>query len=197
MAAFVLGPGLTTDDRSGEQVRALVSGVDQPVVLDAGALDAIATGAERLAGSSERTSCLRDRQALAVLTPHDGEFARLMGDPPGSDRVQAARRAAKAYASVVLLKGPVTVVAHPDGRVLLSNAGDERLATAGSGDVLSGIIGAGLALGLEPFAAAGVGAELHGRAASLGYRRGLVAGDLPELVARVLSSLPSREGGKQ
>ena len=122
-----------------------------------------------------------------VLTPHDGEFRVLTGRLPGSDRVADCRRAAAALGAVVLLKGPTTVVAHPDGRVLLSIAGDQRLATAGSGDVLAGVIATGLAGGLDPLTAAALGAELHGQASLLGYRVGLVAGDLPSLVAEALS----------
>ncbi len=188
VAAFVLGPGLSTDDRVGSQVRRLIAATDQPLVIDAGALDAIAVGGVPVSVGSDRASCLRDRQFPAVLTPHDGEFARLMGQAPGRDRVRSARVAAAAYRSVVLLKGPTTIVAGPDGRVLLSQAGDARLATAGTGDVLSGVIAAGLALGLDPFLAAGLGAELHGRAASTGHRSGLIASDLPELIANLLSS---------
>jgi NAD(P)H-hydrate repair Nnr-like enzyme with NAD(P)H-hydrate dehydratase domain len=89
----------------------------------------------------------------------------------------------------VLLKGPATVVANPDGRVLVVTAGDERLATAGTGDVLSGIIGALLAQGLSAFEAAAVGAWIHGRAGRLGPRRGLIASDLLPLIPQVLDSL--------
>lgn len=187
IGAFVIGPGLSPDDRVGAQMRKLVEAVEQPVVLDAGALDAVAEGSD----AAGKADCLRARNTPAVLTPHDGEFARLMGEGPGPDRLAAARAAAKRYASIVLLKGPTTVVAHPDGRALLSNAGDARLATAGTGDVLSGVIGAGLAKGLDPFLAAGLGAELHGRAASRGFAEGLVAGDVPDLVAELLSSASS------
>jgi ADP-dependent NAD(P)H-hydrate dehydratase / NAD(P)H-hydrate epimerase len=108
---------------------------------------------------------------------------------PGRDRMDAARRLAEQVGAVVLLKGPATVVAEPGGRVLVVTAGDERLATAGTGDVLSGIIGALLAQGLPGFAAAAAGAWIHGQAGRLGPARGLVAGDLPALVPRVLESL--------
>jgi NAD(P)H-hydrate epimerase len=124
-----------------------------------------------------------------VLTPHDGEFARVTGAAPGPDRIGAARSAAAELGAVVALKGPTTVVAHPDGRALISTAGDKRLASAGTGDVLAGLIGAGLAGGLDPFLAAGLGAELHGRAARVGFDRGFVASDLPPLVAQLLDDL--------
>jgi NAD(P)H-hydrate epimerase len=104
------------------------------------------------------------------------------------DRIGDVRALAARTGAVVLLKGPTTVVAAPDGRVLLAAAGSPRLATAGSGDVLSGIIGAFLARGVDPLLAAALGAHVHGRAASLGRPEGLLAGDLPELVADVLSA---------
>ncbi len=196
VAAFVLGPGLPVDDRVGVEVRHCLASIERPMVVDAGAIDAVAVGGVPAAIGSDRASCLRDRSIPAVLTPHDGEFERLMGEKPGPDRLRSARLAAESYRSIVLLKGPTTVVAAPDGRVLLSRAGDARLATAGTGDVLSGIIAAGLALGLDPFMAAGLGAELHGRAASSGYRTGLIASDLPELVAGVLSSIAAGESAE-
>ena len=87
----------------------------------------------------------------------------------------------------MLLKGSTTVVAEPGGRVLLATAGSSRLATAGTGDVLSGVIGACLARGLAALEAAGLGAHVHGRAGERGLAEGLVAGDLPDLVAAVLS----------
>ncbi len=177
VAALILGPGLSTDDHTAVEVRRVVAEASIPIVIDAGALDAV--GAD--------PQCLRRRSIPAVLTPHDGEFGRLLGHGPGPDRVAAAREAAAHLGAVVLLKGPATVVADPSGRALISIGGDERLATAGTGDVLSGIIGAGLALGLEPFVAAALGAEVHGRASLLGPSVGLVAGDIPELTARLLS----------
>ena len=85
---------------------------------------------------------LRRRTVATVLTPHDGEYQLLTGERPQPDRIAAARALAAQTDCVVLLKGPATVVAHPDGNVLVSTTGDQRLATAGSGDVLSGIIGA-------------------------------------------------------
>jgi NAD(P)H-hydrate epimerase len=124
-----------------------------------------------------------------VLTPHDGEFARLAGAPPGVDRIGAARSLAERCGAVVLLKGPTTIVADPAGPVLLATAGSPRLATAGTGDVLSGAIGAFVARGVEPHRAAALAAHAHGRAAALGPPEGLVAGDLAELLGRWLSGL--------
>jgi NAD(P)H-hydrate epimerase len=181
--ALVLGPGLGRSDGVGAEVRALVSAASTPTVIDADGLYAL--GDTGLAAAVIRAR--PPGAAPVVLTPHDGEFARLAGAPPGEDRVAAARSMAASCGAVVLLKGSTTVVAAPDGRVLFAAAGDARLATAGTGDVLSGVIGAFLAAGVPPLEAAGLGAHVHGRAARSGYDFGLVAGDLPDLVARFLS----------
>ncbi|MGH9019348.1 MAG: ADP-dependent NAD(P)H-hydrate dehydratase, partial [Acidimicrobiales bacterium] len=125
----------------------------------------------------------------AVLTPHDGEFASLTGAAPGPDRIQAARSLAAEAGAVVLLKGPTTVVADPGGAGLLVTAGSPRLATAGTGDVLSGTIAAFAARGLPLVEAAGLAAHVHGRAAALGPPEGLVAGDLADLIGRWLSDV--------
>ena len=129
-----------------------------------------------------------------VLTPHDGEYFRLTGRSPGPDRMAAARSLAADTGTVILLKGPTTVVAAPDGRVLLTAAGDARLATAGTGDVLSGIIGAFLARGVSPLEAAATAAHVHGRLATApGLKElpstGVVAGDLSARLVSVLAGL--------
>ena len=126
---------------------------------------------------------------LSVLTPHDGEYERLAGHPPGQNRMSAARHLAAATGATVLLKGSTTVVADGEGRVLVSVTGDARLATAGTGDVLSGVIGSLLAQGVHPLRAAGAGAWLHGMASTLGPRRGLVAGDVADRLPAVLDGL--------
>ena len=129
---------------------------------------------------------LRERRAATVLTPHDGEFERLAGGPPGFDRFAAARRLAAATGAVVLLKGPTTLVAEPAGFVRAVTTGDQRLASAGTGDVLAGTIGALLASGMAPFDAAAAGAWLHGTAASLQPAAGLVAGDVAAAIPRAI-----------
>jgi NAD(P)H-hydrate epimerase len=184
--AAVVGPGLADTAANRAEVARWWAEAEVPSVLDAGALACLAAVLSGDAG--EATDRPRPR-VRHVLTPHDGEYARLAGHRPGPDRIAAARDLAAAVEAVVLLKGPTTVVADPDGRVLVSTAGDARLATAGTGDVLSGIVGAGLAGGLSPWEAAGLAAELHGRAALAGPSVGLVASDLPELVAALLSGL--------
>lgn len=177
--AVVIGPGLPVEE---PHIEAYLANATTPTVFDAGAFDALGALAERSAGA------LFDPDGpLHVLTPHDGEFQRLTGEPPGENRIAAARTASVDLGAVVLLKGPTTVVANPHGRVLISTAGDQRLGTAGTGDVLAGIIAAGISGGLDPFLAAGVGAELHGTGGLSGYRVGMTSGDLPSLVAAVLS----------
>jgi NAD(P)H-hydrate epimerase len=112
------------------------------------------------------------------------------GSAPGDDRLAAARDLARRVGAVVLLKGSLTAVAAPQGElpdVLLAAAGGPALATAGTGDVLSGVIGAFLARGVPAHLAAALGAHVHGRAAALGRPEGLVAGDLPGLIAAWLS----------
>jgi ADP-dependent NAD(P)H-hydrate dehydratase / NAD(P)H-hydrate epimerase len=139
--------------------------------------------------SSTGASLLTSRRTgSTVLTPHDGEYEILVGRRPGPNRIEAARDLATLSGCVVLLKGSTTVVADASGRVEIVAVGDDRLATAGTGDVLSGIIGSFLAQGLGAFDAAACGAFVHGLAASRGTRIGLIATDLPLLVSELLSS---------
>jgi NAD(P)H-hydrate epimerase len=166
--ALVVGPGLGTRRSTAAAVRRLVARARVPLALDADGLNA-------LDGNLE---LLRERQAGTVLTPHDGEYARLMGAAPGADRVGAARRLAVESGCVALLKGPGTVIAEPTGRAVVNPTGGPWLATAGTGDVLSGIIGGFLARGAGPFEAAAAGAFVHGKAADAAGHSGLVAGDL-------------------
>ena len=177
--ALVVGPGLGRVAATGLAVRRLVPAAAVPLVLDADGLHALGT-------AEEAAAVLAGRTATTVLTPHDGEFTRLMGAPPGDDRMAAARDLAARTGTTVLLKGPTTVIADPSGQVLLSTAGDERLATAGTGDVLAGVVGAYLAQGLDGLRAAAGAAFVHGRAGHLGWRHGLVAGDLLDLLPTVL-----------
>ncbi|WP_426574163.1 NAD(P)H-hydrate dehydratase [Aquihabitans sp. McL0605] len=170
--SLAVGPGLGTGVATAAAVRATVAGTSTPVVVDGDGLRALGDGAASAVG--RRTTERPD----VVLTPHDGEFEALAGHPPVADRFAAARDLAATTGAVVLLKGPTTVVAHPDGRVLASNAGDARLATAGTGDVLTGLVAGLLAQGMAPLEAAASAALLHGAAGALAWRRGLVAGDL-------------------
>jgi NAD(P)H-hydrate epimerase len=150
----------------------------EPVVVDGDGLRALGT------------DCARLCHPTTVLTPHDGEFELLTTHRPGPDRVDAARRLADTANAVVLLKGPTTVVARPGGDVLLVDAGDARLATAGTGDVLSGAIAALVARGIDPWRAAAAAAYLHGRAAALGPATGVVAGDVAARLPAAVDELP-------
>jgi hydroxyethylthiazole kinase-like uncharacterized protein yjeF len=153
--AWVVGPGLGTDD-AAEQVVATVLASDVPVLVDADALTVCA----------RRPDLLRGRAAPTLLTPHDREYARF-GAEVGVDRVAAARALAADLGVHLLLKGDATVVAAPDGTARVNPTGSPVLATAGSGDVLSGAVGALLAQGLGALDAGAVGAYLHGRAGAL------------------------------
>lgn len=179
--ALVVGPGLGRSLETAAEVRRLLAGFGGPVVVDADGLYALGSGAEA-------ADALHRAAGSVVLTPHEGEFERLTGTRLGPDHVGAARRAAAELGAVVLLKGPTTVVAAPSGEVRLATRGSPRLATAGTGDVLSGVAGAFCARGVEPALAASLAAHVHGAAAALGAPQGLVASDLPDLVARWLSA---------
>ena len=177
--ALVVGPGLGREVATVDAVRRLVAVATPPLVVDADGLYAL--------GSAEEAAAVAGgRGAPTVLTPHDGEYERLAGHRPGPDRIAAARDLAARTRCTVLLKGSTTVVADPSGAVLVSTEGDERLATAGTGDVLAGVVGAYLAQGLDGLQAAAGAAFVHGRAGHLGWRHGLVAGDLLELLPAVL-----------
>ncbi|MCV7282001.1 bifunctional ADP-dependent NAD(P)H-hydrate dehydratase/NAD(P)H-hydrate epimerase [Mycolicibacterium flavescens] len=157
--SWVVGPGLGTDETGAAALWfALDSGL--PVIVDADGLTILAAHPDLVAG----------RNAPTVLTPHAGEFARLAGSAPGDDRVAATRGLADRLGVTVLLKGNVTVVAEPGGSVYLNPAGQSWAATAGSGDVLSGVIGALLAAGLPTGEAAAAAAFVHARAAELAAR---------------------------
>ena len=169
---WVCGPGLGQDAARAMLPKLLAAG--RQVVADADALGAHAGQPQALRGA-------------AVLTPHEGEFAKLFG-PSGSDRLAAARAAAASVGTVVLLKGSDTVIAAPDGRAAINGTGTPALATAGAGDVLSGLIAALLAGGMPAWEAACAGAWLHGRAGEM-LGVGLVAEDLPPAIARALRDI--------
>lgn len=171
--SWVVGPGLGTDGPARHAL-AEVLAATVPVIVDADAITLLAQDPELYAA-------LRARTDPTVLTPHDREFERLF--TLGDDRVAAARAAATASGAVVLLKGDATVVATPSGRAWLNPTGTPWLGTAGSGDVLSGLIGSLLAAGLEPGPAAATAAYLHGVAGQL------AAADGPPSAEDVLGSL--------
>jgi NAD(P)H-hydrate epimerase len=178
--SMVIGPGLGRSEAITSATCRCVASVDTALVVDGDAL--VALGAR--AGD-----VVRARTRPTVLTPHDGEYHALMGHDPGPDRVEATRALARHTHAVALLKGPTTVIAGPDGAAFVVLGGDARLATAGTGDVLSGIIGALLAQSVAPLAAAAVGAFLHGAAAIECPPFGMVAGDLARALPGVVSRL--------
>jgi NAD(P)H-hydrate epimerase len=174
--AVAIGPGLGRGDGTRELVRILLERLEQPVVLDADAL----WGLEPFT-----------RRAPTILTPHTGELARLLGataDEVDGYRLDAARRAASQFGCVVLLKGADTLVAEGRQGVLVAGYGQPSLATAGTGDVLTGVVAAFLAKGLEPRLAAAAGAVAHGLASRLvAAPVGLVASDLLPGLQRALA----------
>ena len=182
-SALAVGPGLGRSAAAMESVVDLVAAARCPVVVDGDGISAFA------AGSPGARTSLTSRVEPTILTPHDREFEILTGERPGSDRIASVREAAHDLDSTILLKGPVTIVAAPDGRVLVVDHGDERLATAGSGDVLTGMIGAALASGVSAPEAPAASAWLHAEAGHLGSSVGLLAGDLVETLPRALAGL--------
>ncbi|MBR0649352.1 NAD(P)H-hydrate dehydratase [Roseomonas terrae] len=171
--AWVVGPGLPATLDTLEQLAAIIGGGHRQVVVDAGALAAAAGQPERLRGA-------------AVLTPHTGEFTRLFGSP-GGDRLASARHAAARTGAIVLLKGPDTVIAAPDGRAAINRHAPAWLATGGTGDVLSGVIAALLGSGMPAFDAAAAAAWLHGEAGfRCGY--GLLAEDLATQLPQAMAA---------
>jgi ADP-dependent NAD(P)H-hydrate dehydratase / NAD(P)H-hydrate epimerase len=182
--AVVLGPGLGRGDGAAEFARAVAHDVKAPLLVDADGLNAHAG----------RLGPFRERSAPTVLTPHEGELARLLeldSDDVRAHRLPRAREAAERSGAVVLLKGDDTIVADPGGRVAISPGATPALATAGTGDVLSGLIGALLAKRLPAFEAAALGALAHafsGRAAAERFGADhVVAGDVIDALPQGLT----------
>jgi len=189
--AVALGPGIPTGAGMRAVVHALVSQLKLPMVIDADALNALGTEAPKL---------LNGAPAPRVLTPHPGEMGRLLGISIAevqSDRLVHARALAAATGAIVVLKGARTIVASPDGQAYINPFACSALATAGSGDVLTGVTGALLARRVDALAAAQVAVYLHGAAGAalepeLGD--GVVAGDLPRAIAGVMVRLARPAG---
>ena len=176
MSALLIGPGAGVDADTRARVLAML-GTGRPTLLDADALTVFQDDPAAL-----------DRAIIGpcVLTPHDGEFRRLF-DPAG-DKLTRARAAARRCGAVIVLKGTDTVVAAPDGRAVINANAPATLGTAGSGDVLGGIVLGLLAQGMDPFLAAAAAVWLHGAAADA-FGPGLIAEDLPDLLPGVLRQL--------
>ena len=182
-SCLALGPGIGRYQETAELVRRLVARVERPLVLDADGLNA-------LAGT---TGLLQERTQSSILTPHIGEFARLTGLSTReivADPLEQAREFARRHGVVLVLKGAPTIVALADGRRMVNPTGNAGMATAGSGDVLTGLIAGLLAQGLEPAAAACLGVYLHGRAGDLARddigEWGMKAGDICRVLPRAI-----------
>ncbi len=187
--AVAIGPGLGQGTRQQELVEEALRSVEAPVVVDADGLNVL----------SDRPEVILDRTAPVVITPHAGEMARLLGTSSSEvqgNRLEVARAAALRFGCVVLLKGASTVISQPSGRSVVNRTGGPELATAGTGDVLTGVVVSLLATGIDAFDATWAAAFVHGVAGSLaasatdGY--GVLAGDvaaaLPEAFAVVMKA---------
>lgn len=187
--AVVLGPGLGADPFTGELVRRLIRRIDCPLVLDADGINA-------LCGHIDSLDSRRGR--LTVLTPHMGEFARLLGREV-ADRAGQARAFATAHGCYLVLKGHGTVVACPDGETYVNQTGNPGMATGGSGDVLAGMLAGLLAQGLEPTAAVTAAVCLHGLAGDLAAAAlgeyAMTAADLIDYLPRAMRQAEGEEHG--
>lgn len=180
MDAAAVGPGLTADGEILSIVKAVLKNVNIPLVLDADALNAL----------SMEPSVLSETDAAVIITPHPGEMARLLGITVRAvqeDRIATARAFAKKYKVITVLKGAGTVTAMPNGSVYVNSTGNPGMATGGSGDVLTGIIAALAAQGIDPAEAAIAGVWLHGRA---GDRAAVKYGEMSMIAGDIISELP-------
>jgi len=186
--SVILGPGIGRHHETFELMRRLVAKLDRPAIIDADGLNAF----------EGHTDVLRDCKASLVLTPHPGEFQRLFGSvPPPEREIEARAEAVMKFASdngvIVVLKGSPTLTAAPDGRCCLNPTGNHGMATGGSGDVLSGIIGTLLAQCHDPYEAAVAGVFIHGLAGDFAADaltpRAMIAGDMIDFLPEVFQML--------
>lgn len=190
-SAALVGPGLADDETAYANTRALISAIPLPLLIDASGLNAFAS----------RAAELNPQGLPRVITPHPGELARILGTSAkaiNDDRIASAREAARVTQCVVVLKGHQTLVAEPDGHVFVNPTGNPGMASGGMGDVLSGIISAFLARGIDPLDAACAGVYLHGLAGDLLEEEmgdtGLAAMDLAERIPRAVQRVRNSSG---
>jgi NAD(P)H-hydrate epimerase len=186
MSAVAVGPGLSTHFETVQVVRELIPRLTSPLVIDADGLNALAG----------YTDILKRAKAPIILTPHPGEMGRLLSKPAAEvqkDRIGAASGFARKFNVTLVLKGAATVVAVPDGRVFINSSGNPGMATGGTGDVLTGMIGGLLAQGLTAGQAACLGVYLHGLAGDLAATEkgeaSLIAGDLLEKIPEAMKTV--------
>lgn len=182
---LVLGCGLGRGPRVSQAVFSLVSDADIPIVLDADGINAFEGHTDKLKG--------RD----LVLTPHEGELARLgFRRAPGESRAEAALRAASLFGAVTVFKGPGTAVAAPDGRLFVNTTGNPGMARGGSGDILAGLTGAFIAQGADSFSAASAAVFVHGLAGDLAAEKqgqvGMTPGDILDMLPTAIKSVLGR-----
>ena len=191
--ALTIGPSLPADTATQDVLRKVMTSVRVPVVFDAGALGALGADLEIFSA----------RPGPTILTPHPGEMARMLGVDTRAvqqDRIEVARRVASVSKATVVLKGASTVIGEPDGTIHVVVRGNPGMATAGTGDVLAGVIGGLLAQGVEPGLAARAGVQIHARAGDLAAEElgehGVIASDLLRFLPAALSEadIPPSEG---
>jgi NAD(P)H-hydrate epimerase len=187
--AVALGPGLSTHSDTVTLVHRLLPRLDVPVIIDADGLNAIAV----------KLDVIPRTKREPVLTPHPGEMARLTGESAqaiNNDRIGTAARFAARHHAVVVLKGARTVVAHPDGRAAVCPTGNPGMATAGTGDVLTGVIAAFLSQSLAPWDAARAAVYLHGLAGDRAAARvgpvGMIAGDVIDELPHAIREITAK-----
>lgn len=185
--AALIGPGICESPETADLLCGMMEQTTCPLVLDAGGLNLAAAHMDMLG----------IHRGPLVLTPHDGEFARLGGDLSHGDRLGEARRFAREYGCVLVLKGHGTIVAAPDGRALVNTTGNPGMAKGGSGDVLSGMILALLGRGIEPFYAAAAAVYLHGLAGDLCAEKlgewGMLPTDMIEMIPHAIQKVLNQE----
>jgi len=182
--AIAIGPGIGTHAETTAILRDLLIKTDRPCILDADALNII----------SQQNDLLQLIPKYSILTPHPKEFERLFGVSNSSyERMLKAQESAKLYGVYIILKGAHTLIATPDGMLYFNSTGNSGMATAGSGDVLTGILAGLLAQGYSPEEVAKIGVFLHGRAADLALedesKESLIAGDIIDRLGKAFKSV--------